>query len=152
MVLIYILLLNDQMFGQDTLQLSFEQLFDLYRDINSLDIWEVSDIIPLIVSQRYNNIVTFHRYGFIFYYFDQLVRGEISTEQFLTMGDIEGQVEDQINPHVYQEEYPALLKILTPDSVSLWDGDTLVILDPIIQAYYTNQYGDMASDACIVTV
>lgn len=70
----------------------------------------------------------------------------------MTMGDIEGQIEDQINPHIYQEEHPALLWVLTPEIIAYWTKDTLVIIDPLIKAYYIHQYGEISTDATIVVL
>jgi hypothetical protein len=68
----------------------------------------------------------------------------------MTMGDIEWQIEDQINPHVYQEENPALLEILTPELVASWTKDTLVIIDPLILAYYNHQNGEIITDGIVL--
>jgi hypothetical protein len=70
----------------------------------------------------------------------------------MTMGDIEGQIEDQINPHIYQEEHPVLLESLTPDMVSSWKKSTLVIVDPLIKAYYTHQHGEIITQAHVVVL
>lgn len=70
----------------------------------------------------------------------------------MTMGDIEWQIEDQINPHVYQEEYPALLEILNPDIVSSWTKDSLIIIDPLIRSYYNNQYTPWQNTAIIISL
>ena len=69
------------------------------------------------------------------------MKGEISHEQFITMGDIEGQDPDQINPHVYREEHPVSLTSLTPEVVSQWKDTDLVILDKVVYDYYVAQYG-----------
>ena len=125
---------------------SFYDIFVTYCDINNIQVATVhKEIIDIIISQQYSSLVTFHKWWFLWYYFDQLLKEEISFEQFMTMGDIEGQIEDQINPHIYQEEHPPVLWILTPDIVSLWTKDTLVILDPLVVSYYTHLYGEMTT-------
>jgi hypothetical protein len=132
---------------------SFQDIFITYCDINEIEI--TSDrqaLIDVIVSQKYTSLVTFHKWGFLRYYFDQLIKEEISFEQFMTMGDIEGQIEDQINPHIYQEEHPVLLESLTPDMVSSWKNTTLVIVDPLIKAYYTHQHGEIITQAHVVAL
>lgn len=89
---------------------SFQDIFLTYCDINEIEITgDRQSLIDIIISQQYTSLVTFHKWGFLRYYFDQLIKEEISFEQFMTMGDIEGQIEDQINPHVYKEEHPSLL-------------------------------------------
>ncbi len=134
---------------------NFGQLFDLYLDMNEIEvvgIKEVEEVKKIILSQKYNNVLTFHRYGFIFYYFDQLVKGEISHEQFLTMGDVEGQIEDQINPHIYREEHPVYLTTLTPELVSQWKDNDLVIVDKLLYDYYVSQYSEVNSEAKLVVL
>ena len=140
------------MIGQEYIP-SLGQLFDLYGDLNEIDLWWTGEEIKhLIITQEYTHVITFHRYGFVFYYFDQLVKGEISHEQFITMGDIEGQDPDQINPHVYREEHPVSLTSLTPELVSQWKDTDLVILDKVIYDYYVAQYGAVKSDAKIMVM
>lgn len=132
---------------------SFQDIFLTYCDINEIEITpEQQTLIDLIISQQYASVITFHKWGFLRYYFDQLIKEEISFEQFMTMGDIEGQIEDQINPHIYQEEHPPLLIILTPELVAHWTKDTLVIVDPLIKAYYIHQHGEIVTDATIVVL
>jgi hypothetical protein len=87
---------------------------------------------------------------FLWYHFDQFVIWEISLEQFMTMGDIDGQIEDQINPHLYWQEHPASLGSLTPDMVSLRNSQTMVIINPLVRTYYTHQHGDIMTDATIL--
>lgn len=81
-----------------------------------------------------------------------MVKGEISHEQFITMGDIEGQIEDQINPHIYREEHPVYLTSLTPDIVSAWTKDDLVIVDGNLMSYYEAKYGKIESEAKIIVL
>ena len=140
------------MFGEHNIP-SLGQIFDLYLDMNEIKFdderWKIKN---QILEYQYNNIITFHRYGFLFYYFNQLVKGEISHEQFITMGDIEGQIEDQINPHIYREEHPVYLTSLTPDIVNTWTKDDLVIVDENLMSYYEAQYDKIKSDAKIVVL
>ena len=68
------------------------------------------------------------------------------------MGDIEGQIEDQINPHIYREEHPVYLTSLTPDIVNTWTKDDLVIVDENLMSYYEAQYDKIKSDAKIVVL
>lgn len=132
---------------------NFTDIFMAYCDINDIVVTpERMQLRDMIVSQKYTKIVTFHKWGFLRYYFDQLIKEEISFEQFVTIGDIEWQIEDQINPHVYQSEHIPLLQTLTPELTSLWDADTLVILDPLLQSYYIHQYGDLSTDAHIIVL
>lgn len=132
---------------------SFQDIFLTYCDINEIEITaDRQALIDTIITQNYSSVVTFHKWGFLRYYFDQLIKEEISFEQFMTMGDIEGQIEDQINPHVYQEEHPALLRVLTPEIIAHWTKDTLVVIDPLIKAYYTHQYGEISTQAKIVAL
>jgi hypothetical protein len=70
----------------------------------------------------------------------------------MTMGDIEGQIEDQINPHVYQQEHPPLLSALQPAMIANWTKDTLVIIDPLIKAYYIHQHGEFTTIANVVVL
>ncbi len=130
---------------------SFQDIFTTYCDINEIELplgWE--EIVNHIIEKKYSKIVSFDKLWFLRYYFDQLVKGEISFEQFMTMWDIEWQIEDQINPHVYREEHPTHLQSLTPAIVQSRDKDTLVIIDRLIVAYYTHQYGKLVSDAKII--
>ena len=123
---------------------SFKDIFDTYCDINEIDLPAWSEqIVDMIMSKTYSKIVTFDKRWFLRYCFDQLVRWEITFEQFMTMWDIEWQIEDQINPHVYREEHQTYLNTLTPEIVQSRDKDTLVILDRLIVSYYTHQYGDI---------
>jgi len=123
------------------------QLFDLYCDINDIVIEHSSDIVQAIITQQHNKIITYHRYGFLFYYLDQFVRGEITHEQFITMGDIEGQIDDQINPHIYREEYPIYLTTLTPELVTQWKSDDLVVIDQLLYDYYLSKFGPLLTSA-----
>ena len=132
---------------------SFQDIFLTYCDINEIDVTPArQSLVDSIITQHYSSVVTFHKWGFLRYYFDQLIREEISFEQFMTMGDIEWQIEDQINPHIYQEEHPPLLKTLTPGLISSWTKDTLVIIDPLIKAYYIHQHGEISTDATMVVL
>jgi hypothetical protein len=122
-------------------QPSFQDIFVTYCDINDLTITPArQELITTIISQQYSSLITYHKWGFLRYYFDKLIKWEISFEQFMTMGDIEWQIEDQINPHIYQEEHPALLEILTPELVSSRTKDTLVIVDLLIRSYYNHHH------------
>ena len=145
------LLLKEYMFTTN-INPNFEELFRLYCDINDITLHEESLIVSAIIAQDYNNILTFHSYGFLFYYFDQLVKGEITREQFITMGDIEGQVEEQINPHVYREEHPVYLTTLTPELVGQWKDNDLVLVDQVLYDYYVSQYGVVKSDAKVIVL
>lgn len=130
---------------------SFQDIFLTYCDINEIAITpERQSLVDTIITQQYLSLITFHKWGFLRYYFDQLIKWEISFEQFMTMGDIDWQIEDQINPHVYQEEHPALLWVLTPELVAHWTKDTLVVVDPLIKAYYIHQHGEISTDATMV--
>ena len=138
------------MFEQKPILPDAKQLFSLYEDMNDITIQGEEILIDIIIRQEYKKIITFHRYGFVFFYFDQLIREEISAEQFLTMGDIEGQIEDQVNPHVYREEYPVYLSILTYEIVQSWTSEDLIVLDSLLVDYYQSQNGVLVSDAKIV--
>lgn len=71
----------------DSIQ-DFPDLFDFYLDLNELEL-ESSDLIrDALVAQEHSRVLTYHRYGFLFYYFDKLLREDISRDQFLMMGDI----------------------------------------------------------------
>jgi hypothetical protein len=130
---------------------NFQDIFLTYCDINEIEITlERQSLIDTLLSQQYSLIVTFHKWGFLRYYFDQLIKEEISFEQFMTMGDIEGQIGDQINPHIYQEEHPTLLATLTSEIILSWTVDTLVVLDPLIHAYYIHQHDKIVTDAKII--
>jgi hypothetical protein len=68
----------------------FQEIFVAYCDINELTITSSrQSLLDLIMKQQHTSIVTFHKWGFLRYYFDQLLKEEISFEQFMTMGDIE---------------------------------------------------------------
>ena len=138
------------MFEQQPLLPDAKQLFSLYEDMNDLTIPGWDNLVDTILQQQHKNIITFHKYGFVFFYVDQLIREEISAEQFLTMGDIEGQIEDQINPHVYREEHPVYLSSLTREIVQSWTSEDLVVLDSLLVDYYQSHNGALVSDAQIV--
>lgn len=70
----------------------------------------------------------------------------------MTMGDIDGQIDDQINPHIYQSEYPALLEALVPDRVAQRKEDDIVIIDPLILSYYQHKYGIITTPATIISL
>lgn len=132
---------------------SFKNIFDTYCDINEIDLPAWSEqIIDAIINKEYTTILTFHKFWFLRYYFDLLVKWEISFEQFMTMGDIEWQIEDQINPHVYREEHPSLLKSLTPEIVQSRDEKTLVVIDKLMVEYYTHTYGKITTQANIIVL
>lgn len=136
-----------------TSDIDMKKLFYLYCDLNNLTIDKDCDtIIDSILQKKYNQIITFHHYGYVFYYLDQLVRGEIDHEQFLTMWDIAGQSENQINPHIYREEHPVYLTTLTPEIVSSWMKNDLVIIDQLVLDYYLSQYGEVKSEAKIIVL
>ena len=132
---------------------SFKNIFDTYCDINEIDLpaWS-EDIADAIINKKYTTIVTFHKFWFLRYYFDQLVKWEISFEQFMTMGDIEWQIEDQINPHVYREEHSSVLNTLTPENTKSRDQNTLVIIDKLIMEYYIHTYGKIITQAKIIVL
>lgn len=137
------------MFEQTPLVPDAGQLFSLYKDINDIQLEQADDLVDIMLEQWYKKIITFHNYGFVFFYFDQLIREEITAEQFLTMGDIEGQIEDQINPHVYREEHPLHLHSLTPEIVESWSSEDLIVIDTIMSDYYESQYWLISSPAKI---
>ena len=65
-------------------------IFRTYLDINEIPHYEQwLELAHHILHQQHRQIITFHQWGFIFYYFDQFIKGEITLEQFMTMGDIE---------------------------------------------------------------
>ena len=130
----------------------FQQIFQLYSDINLLEINDASIISDAIVEQNHEKIITFHRYGFVFFYFDQLVRGLITQDQFLTMGDVEWSLEDQINPHVYRDEHPVHVDSLTPEIVASWTDKDLIILDRLLVAAYIGRYGALDTLATLIVL
>ena len=140
------------MFEQTLSLPELKKIFELYDDINDLQLEIDDELVESIIAQEFTQIITFHRLGFVFYYFDQLVRKEINAEQFLTMGDVEGQIEDQINPHTYREEHPVHLTTLTPEIVASWESTDLVIIDQLIHEYYVTQHGTISTDAKIVVI
>ena len=119
---------------------SFRQLFLLYLDLNNLVLPRQDEMLQSIIAQEHARVLTYHPLGYVIYYFDRLVRGAISQEQFLTLGDVGGVMEDQINPHRYREEHPAKLAILTPEIVQDWTEDDLIVLDATILAFYEAQH------------
>lgn len=119
-------------------------IFSTYLDINEIphdQSW--LDLAHHILHQHHRQIITFHQRWFVFYYFDQLVKKEISIEQFMTMGDIEWSCEDQINPYVYKEEHPCYLDTITPEEVAKRETSDLIIVDKTIWAYVQSQYPEM---------
>lgn len=123
----------------------------MYCDLNNIVLSPVwLQIRDAIIAQEYHRLCTYHGHGYIFFYFDQLVRGEITTEQFLAIGEVDGQIEDQINPHVYREEHPVALHVLTPELVKQWSVDDLIIVDSLLLAYYTGQYGELVTPATVI--
>lgn len=115
-------------------------IFWTYLDINEIphnQSW--LDLAHHILHQNHRQIITFHQRGFIFYYFDQFVKGEITLEQFMTMGDIEWSCEDQISPYVYKEEHPCYLDTITPEEVASRESSEIIIVDKTIWAYYTTK-------------
>jgi hypothetical protein len=128
-------------------------LFTTYLEINEIaHTPQWLEIAQLIIDQTYPQIVPFHQWWFLRYYFDQLVKHEISFEHFMLIGDIEWQIEDQINPHIYREEHPAHLDSISPEMVALWTSETLVIVDPLIYAYYIHHHGWFVTDAKILVL
>ena len=115
-------------------------IFRTYLDINEIphdeQRWELAHHI---LHQQHRQIITFHQRGFIFYYFDQFVKEEITLEQFMTMGDIEWSFEDQINPYLYKEEHPCYLNSITPEEVTKRESSDIIIVDKTIRSYYTTK-------------
>lgn len=134
-------------------QPSFQDIFATYCDINDIVITPSrKELIDIIVSQKFTSVITYHKWWFLRYYFDKLIKKEISMEQFMTMWDIEWQIEDQINPHIYQEENSALLKNLNPDKVFLWNKDEIIILDKLVYFYYSYKYDKLNTEATIILI
>lgn len=131
---------------------SLGQLAQLYLDINNLHFNNLADILDKILAQQHNNLYTYHPLGYVWYYFDRLVRGEISRDQFLALGDVEGLVDDQINPHVYREEHPVYLDTLTPELVTSWTDQDLVLVDQTLWTRYTTHYPDAPSLATLLVL
>ncbi len=113
---------------------------------------DVSSLADTIIDQKHDNVITFHRYGFVLYYFDQLVRGLITQDQFLTMGDVEWSLEDQINPHVYRDEHPVHVDSLTPEIVASWTDKDLVVLDKLLVAAYSWSHGALQTKATMLVL
>lgn len=115
-------------------------IFRTYLDINEIphdeQRWELAHHI---LHQQHRQIITFHQRGFIFYYFDQFVKEEITLEQFMTMGDIEWSCEDQINPYIYKEEHRCYLDSITPEEVTKRESSDIIIVDKTIRSYYTTK-------------
>lgn len=80
------------------------------------------------------------------------MHGEISLDQFMTMGDVDGMLDDQINIHRYQEEHPVALGQLTPEQVAQWPSDALVVVDSLILAEYEHLYGKITTQATLIAL
>lgn len=115
-------------------------IFRTYLDINEIphtDKW--IEIAHRILHQQHSQIITFHQRGFVFYYFDQLLNGEITLEQFMTMWDIEGSCPDQISPYLYKEENPCYIDSITPEDVAKWKQSDIIIVGDTLWKYYTTK-------------
>jgi hypothetical protein len=65
---------------------NFQNIFITYCDINQIVILpERNSLIDIIIAQKYSSVITFHKWGFLRYYFNQLIKKEISLEQFMTL-------------------------------------------------------------------
>lgn len=116
------------------------EIFTAYLDINDIPYNQVwIDTASRILQQQHSQLITFHQRWFAFYYFDQFVKGEVSLEQFMTMGDIEWSCEDQINPYIYKEEHPCYLDSITPEKITTNKDTDLVIVDATLWAYYSTK-------------
>lgn len=128
-------------------------IFIAYLDINTIPynpVW--IDTANRILQQQHSQITTFHQWGFVFYYFDQFVKGEVSLEQFMTMGDIEWSCEDQINPYIYKEEHPCFLDSITPEEITKCKDTDLIIVDATIWTYYTTKNPTQQGAGQIITL
>lgn len=65
-----------------------------YCDINELvPIEGFVSIGEIIHQKKYAKVITRHVYGYVFAYFDALVRGEIDEATFMQMGDTYGTID-----------------------------------------------------------
>lgn len=113
--------------------LDYRQLFATYLDINEIahsdERYRVADAI---IAQSHTTVHTYHPRGWVFHYFDQLIRGEISLEQWMSLGD----VDTELTPLADKAEQHLWLDTLTDELVASWSESDIIIVDGFLRARY----------------
>lgn len=109
---------------------------EAYCDLNEFDyINEYIEVGKIIEKQEHEKLLTRHVNGYMFYYFDQLIKGEMQLEDFMQMGDITSDV----NIYAYQEDNKPGLDSLqeVTDLLQEWAlSNAIIIVDTIALTHH----------------
>lgn len=114
---------------------------ETYCDINELEpVSEYLRIGKLIEAKTYPTVLTYNVHGYVFHYFDLLVKEELSLEDFMQLGDIHS----TINVYDYQSQHPASLDCVSQilSWLQSWTiQNSFIVIDAISLSYF-NDTGD----------
>lgn len=116
--------------------LDYRQLFASYLDIN--DIIHTDEryrIADAIIQQQHSTVHTYHPRGWVFSYFDQFVRWEISLEQWMSLGD----VDTELTPLADKAAQHLWLDTLTDEVIASWSESDIVVMDSFLWSWYKNK-------------
>ena len=121
--------------------LDYRQLFGVYLDINDIvytdDRYRVADAI---IEQQHGAVHTYHPRGWVFSYFDQFVRWEISLEQWMSLGD----VDTELTPLADKAAQHLWLDTLTDELVASWSESDIVVMDSFLWSRYHREWDSKA--------
>ncbi len=143
------------------------QYLSTYCDINEIFPQKDYEAIGTIIeSQQYSHVVTMHTFGFVLYYFDQLVKGQITPEDYMTMGDIGLPDENGItnieasatlNPYTYTYNHKPTLASVSQLFLAITEGkkeekdqyrDSLIVVELVsYQDFLRNHEEKALTDA-----
>lgn len=137
----------------------FLHIISAYHEINDFPFGtQEKELAQLLIDSPTKSILTYHPQWYRRYYFHQLITNDISLEQFMNLGDVDMALPDEeiidmhLNPHTYREQHPALLDVITPDIISSWTADHIVIIDPLIYKYTVSQHWKIDTNATVVVL
>ena len=113
--------------------LDYRQLFASYLDINDIDHTdERYRVADAIIEQQHSTVYSYHPRGWVFSYFDQFVRWEISLEQWMSLGD----VDTELTPLADKAAQHLWLDTLTDELVASWSESDIVVMDSFLWSWY----------------